>query len=127
KKYFHACGFRVNVSGQNAGICRKKTENVTVRVTKFGMGFTRIRSRDFSDRYFKCGKTRSFLTESVFRGEALKGRSEGSWRSGRRRSGDVGGGGTVNVFVCSVSCRFFLEHTVCHRSAASLESVVAVE
>jgi hypothetical protein len=35
----------------------------------------------------KCGKTRSFLTESTFRGEALKDRSEGSWRSGRRRSG----------------------------------------
>src|SRR6185369_17205707 len=52
----------------------------------------------------KCGKTRSFLTESAYRGEALKDRSEGSWRSGRRRSGDVGGGGTVNVLLC-IPCR----------------------
>ena len=51
----------------------------------------------------KCGKTQSFLTGSTYRGEALKGRSEGSWRSGRRRSGDVGGGGTVN-FLC-IPCR----------------------
>jgi len=69
---------------------------------------------DLRDQHFKSGKTRSFLTESAFRGEALKGRSEGSWRSGRRRSGDVGGGGTVNVFVYSVSCRLSLEHTLCH-------------
>jgi hypothetical protein len=41
---------------------------------------------------------------STFWGEALKGRSEGSWRSGRRRSGDVGGGGTVNVVSC-IPCR----------------------
>src|SRR5689334_11370968 len=63
---------------------------------------------------FKSGKTQSFLTGSTFRGEALKDRSEGSWRSGRRRSGDVGGGGTVNVFRYSVSCRLSLEHTLCH-------------
>src|SRR5215212_7949359 len=35
---------------------------------------------------FKSGRTQSFLTGSTFRGEALKERSEGSWRSGRRRS-----------------------------------------
>jgi len=35
----------------------------------------------------------------MYRGEALKERSEGNWRSGRRRSGDVGGGGTVNDFL----------------------------
>jgi hypothetical protein len=51
----------------------------------------------------KCGRTQSLLTGSTFRGEALKGRSEGCWRSGRRRSGDVGGGGTVNDYV--IPCR----------------------
>ena len=56
----------------------------------------------------KCGRTQSFLTGSTYRGEALKERSEGCWRSGRRRSGDVGGGGTVNDFVYSVSCRDLL-------------------
>lgn len=54
---------------------------------------------------------------STFRGEALKGRSEGSWRSGRRRSGDVGGGGTVINFVYSVSCRLSLEHLACQNIA----------
>ena len=44
------------------------------------------------------------VTGFAYRGEALKERSEGSWRSGRRRSGDVGGGGTVNVFSC-IPCR----------------------
>src|ERR1041385_2138661 len=46
---------------------------------------------------FKSGRTQSLLTGSTYRGEALKERSEGCWRSGRRRSGDVGGGGTVTV------------------------------
>src|ERR1041384_2649195 len=58
--------------------------------------------------WFKCGRTQSFLTGSAYRGEALKDRSEGCWRSGRRRSGDVGGGGTVNDFRYSVSCRDLL-------------------
>ena len=35
---------------------------------------------------FKCGRTQSSLTGFTFRGDALKGCSEGSWRSGRRRS-----------------------------------------
>jgi hypothetical protein len=48
-------------------------------------------------------RTQSLLTGSAVRGEALKERSEGSWRSGRRRSGDVGGGGTVDDF--RVPCR----------------------
>ena len=51
----------------------------------------------------KSGRTQSLLTGSTVRGEALKERSEGSWRSGRRRSGDVGGGGTVNLL--SIPCR----------------------
>ena len=55
-----------------------------------------------SEAGFKSGKTRSFLTRSTVRGEALKERSEGSWRSGRRRSGDAGGGGTGNVSVFRV-------------------------
>jgi hypothetical protein len=66
---------------------------------------------------FKSGRTQSSLTGSTFRGEALKGRSEGNWRSGRRRSGEVGGGGTVNDFVYSVSCHYFTEHTLCQSSA----------
>jgi len=55
---------------------------------------------------FKSGKTRSFLTESTYRGEALKERSEGVlaqrlaalrewWRRGTR----------LTRFSCSVSCR----------------------
>ena len=49
---------------------------------------------------FKCGKTRSFLTESAFWGEALKDRSEGGWRSGRRRSGGCWRRGHGNDSVC---------------------------
>ena len=68
---------------------------------------------------FKSGRTQSFLTGSTFRGEALKERSEGSWRSGRRRSGDVGGGGTATVSVFSVSCRASTEHALCQKTEAS--------
>ena len=51
----------------------------------------------------KCGRTQSLLTGLAFWGEALKGCSEGSWRSGRRRSEGVGGGGTLSTrFVYSV-------------------------
>jgi len=62
----------------------------------------------------KSGRTQSFLTGFTVRGDALKGCSEGSWRSGRRRSGDVGGGGTVNVAASFRTCRWFLEHLLCH-------------
>jgi hypothetical protein len=73
---------------------------------------------------FKCGKTRSFLTESAFWGEALKGRSEGSWRSGRRRSGGCRRRGHGQRFVYSVSCRSSFEHTLCHgRATFCLERV----
>jgi hypothetical protein len=102
EKIFPRSAFKLIASGQNAGFCRKKTENVTGKVTlSVAVSNERLQK---SGSYFvvivplKCGKTRSFLTESTFRGEALKDRSEGGWRSGRRRSGDVGGGGTVNVF-----------------------------
>jgi hypothetical protein len=79
-------------------------------------------SADYADAFsgigricgFKSGRTQSSLTGSAVRGEALKDRSEGSWRSGRRRSGDVGGGGTVNDLVYSVSCRDLLS-TRCAR------------
>ena len=64
---------------------------------------------------FKSGRTQSFLTGSTVRGEALKERSEGGWRSGRRRSGDVGGGDSVTASVCSVSCRVSTEHALCQK------------
>ena len=56
----------------------------------------------------KSGRTQSFLTGFTVRGDALKGCSEGSWRSGRRRSGDVGGGGTVNVAASSIRADYYL-------------------
>lgn len=40
----------------------------------------------FDEKGPKSGRTRPFLTGSTFRGEALKGRSAGGWRRGRRRS-----------------------------------------
>jgi len=50
----------------------------------------------------KSGRTQSFLTGSKVRGDALKGCSEGNWRSGRRRSGEDGGGAQSTRFVYSV-------------------------
>jgi hypothetical protein len=67
----------------NRQISLRKTESVTVRVTKF-VCLTKLRQPEIVG--FKSGRTQSFLTGSTFRGEALKERSEGSWRSGRRRS-----------------------------------------
>ena len=57
----------------------------------------------YAEKSFKSGRTQSLLTGSTYRGEALKERSEGCWRSGRRRSGDVGGGGTATI--SSIPCR----------------------
>jgi hypothetical protein len=65
---------------------------------------------------FKSRKTRSFLTRSKFRGEALKGCSEGNWRSGRRRSEGGWRRGLGQHFVYSVSCRLSLEHPLCHKN-----------
>src|SRR5215213_8017236 len=69
--------------GQIADFLRKKTESVTVKVTNF---VSSQKWGSFEIPGFKSGRTQSFLTGSTFRGEALKERSEGSWRSGRRRS-----------------------------------------
>lgn len=40
----------------------------------------------------KSGRTQSLLTGSKVRGDALKDCSEGNWRSGMRRSGDLAAG-----------------------------------
>ena len=51
----------------------------------------------------KSRRTQSLLTGSTFRGEALKGCSEGNWRSGRRRSEGSWRRGTLSTrFVYSV-------------------------
>ena len=111
----------------------QKDENVTGKVTNFGRATkgtkesqpqkgTKGTKRLFKFRVFllcafcaflwlnffclfvaQCGRTQSFLTGSTFRGEALKDRSEGCWRSGRRRSGDVGGGARSTF--SSIPCR----------------------
>ena len=86
----------------------------------FFWNWTTIRNE--ARQAFKSGKTRSSLTRSMVRGEALKERSEGDWRSGRRRSGDVGGGGTVNQLPSSVSCRESTEHTLCQNHRQTLIS-----
>ena len=65
--------------------------------------------REITNESYKSRKTQSLLTGSTFWGEGLKGCSVGGWRSGRRRSGNVGGGDTVNVFfVYSVLADYLL-------------------
>jgi hypothetical protein len=61
----------------------------------------------------KAGEPSQLSTGFTFRGDALKGCSEGSWRSGRRRSGEVGGGVTGFNFQFR-TCRSLVEHLPCH-------------
>jgi hypothetical protein len=49
-----------------------------------------------------------------FGGKALKERSEGNWRSGRRRSGESWRRGLGQRCVYSASCHFTYEHLACH-------------
>ncbi len=53
------------------------------------------------------------LTGFQVRMEALKGCSAGGWRSGRRRSEGVGGGGTFNLYIGSSVRAGYLLSTSC--------------
>src|SRR5215212_5326878 len=55
--------------------------------------------------WFKSGKTRSFLTRSTFRGEALKERSEGLLAQRQAALRECWRRGTRSTFSSSVSCR----------------------
>ena len=49
-----------------------------------------------------------------FRGEALKDRSAGGWRSGRRRSEVSWRRGHSQPFDVFRACRLITEHVLCH-------------
>jgi len=67
----------------------------------------------------KAGEPSQLSTGFTFRGDALKGCSEGGWRSGRRRSGEVGGGVTGFNFQFR-TCRSLVEHLLCHELELTL-------
>src|SRR5215213_6015890 len=64
-----------------------------------------IRGFLFFGDWFKSGKTRSFLTRSTFRGEALKERSEGLLAQRQAALRECWRRGTRSTFASSVSCR----------------------
>jgi len=62
-------------------------DGLVISISGFGLHFKALATQTL-----KSGRTQSFLTGFTFRGDALKGCSEGNWRSGRRRSGDLAAG-----------------------------------
>jgi len=96
--------------GQFGTFCRKKTESVTCKVTKFGKPQKVTKSTKAS---LKAGEPSHHWLGPRFGGKHWRNARKVSWRSGRRRSGDVGGGGTATVSVFSVSCRVSTEHALC--------------
>jgi len=64
------------------------------------------------DLGLKAGEPSHYWLGSRFGGKHWRNARKVSWRSGRRRSGDVGGGGTVSTFL-SLPCRAVLPVSTC--------------
>jgi hypothetical protein len=117
----------------------KKTENVTVKVTKsvadyeaqFWSSLNNLKpiasgsesTTNNERRGFigaKRGRTQPLLAGFQVRGEALKGCSAGGWRSGRRRSEKGWRRGHFRPLLWVFhACRFPLEQLACHEKKFS--------